>query len=229
LPYPFAPAPDASPTPLPRALAHETGRRRRDHCDRLARSRRGDTAADILLPSLPLCAKASSASPPLPSARLHRLPRPDPRRAPDPAVPRARPPLPREPQAAPPLCRQLNLPGHMRSDPDPLHSQIWRPCSWTWSRAPWTRGAWAPTTTSTACSTSCVRRLRTATASKVWFQVCHSLGGGTGSSMGTLLISEIREEYPDKMMLTFSVFPWPKVSDTVVEPCRRTAASPYMP
>ena len=28
------------------------------------------------------------------------------------------------------------------------------------------------------------------------FQVCHSLGGGTGSGMGTLLISKIREEYP---------------------------------
>ena len=33
------------------------------------------------------------------------------------------------------------------------------------------------------------------------FQVCHSLGGGTGSGMGTLLISKIREEYPDRMML----------------------------
>ncbi|RVW13456.1 Tubulin beta-1 chain [Vitis vinifera] len=50
------------------------------------------------------------------------------------------------------------------------------------------------------------------------FQVCQSLGGGTGSGMGTLLISKIREEYPDRMMLTFSVFPSPKVSDTVVEP-----------
>ncbi|CAF1731440.1 BnaCnng67810D [Brassica napus] len=29
------------------------------------------------------------------------------------------------------------------------------------------------------------------------FQVCHSLGGGTGSGLGTLLISKIREEYPD--------------------------------
>ena len=29
------------------------------------------------------------------------------------------------------------------------------------------------------------------------FQICHSLGGGTGSGMGTLLISKIREEYPD--------------------------------
>ena len=43
------------------------------------------------------------------------------------------------------------------------------------------------------------------------FQLCHSLGGGTGSGMGTLLISKIREEYPDRMMLTFSVVPSPKV------------------
>lgn len=35
----------------------------------------------------------------------------------------------------------------------------------------------------------------------VGFQVAHSLGGGTGSGMGTLLISKIREEYPDRMML----------------------------
>ncbi|CAN1290224.1 Tubulin beta-3 chain [Linum perenne] len=54
------------------------------------------------------------------------------------------------------------------------------------------------------------------------FQVCHSLGGGTGSGMGTLLISKIREEFPDRMMLTFSVFPSPKVSDTVVEPYNAT-------
>ncbi|CAE8620774.1 unnamed protein product [Polarella glacialis] len=50
------------------------------------------------------------------------------------------------------------------------------------------------------------------------FQMCHSLGGGTGSGMGTLLISKVREEYPDRVMETFSVIPSPKVSDTVVEP-----------
>ncbi|ETO00283.1 tubulin beta chain [Reticulomyxa filosa] len=72
------------------------------------------------------------------------------------------------------------------------------------------------------------------------FEVTHSLGGGTGSGMGTLLISKIREECmnfcvinllkrciitifffcmcamlktdPDRMMCTFSVFPSPKVS-----------------
>merc|ERR1712108_115156 len=54
------------------------------------------------------------------------------------------------------------------------------------------------------------------------FQVTHSMGGGTGSGMGTLLISKIREEYPDRIMETFSVFPSPKVSDTVVEPYNAT-------
>jgi hypothetical protein len=37
------------------------------------------------------------------------------------------------------------------------------------------------------------------------------LGGGTGSGMGTLLISKIREEFPDRMMCTFSVMPSAKV------------------
>ena len=50
------------------------------------------------------------------------------------------------------------------------------------------------------------------------FQLCHSLGGGTGAGMGTLLISKVREEYPDRIMETFSIIPSPKVSDTVVEP-----------
>ncbi|KAG7222966.1 hypothetical protein INR49_029188 [Caranx melampygus] len=54
------------------------------------------------------------------------------------------------------------------------------------------------------------------------FQLTHSLGGGTGSGMGTLLISKIREEYPDRIMNTFSVMPSPKVSDTVVEPYNAT-------
>ena len=38
------------------------------------------------------------------------------------------------------------------------------------------------------------------------FQMTHALGGGTGSGMGTLLISKIREEYPDRIMMTFSVW-----------------------
>lgn len=40
--------------------------------------------------------------------------------------------------------------------------------------------------------------------------------------MGTLLIGKIREEYNTNIIETFSVFPSPKVSDTVVEPYNAT-------
>lgn len=42
------------------------------------------------------------------------------------------------------------------------------------------------------------------------------------TGMGTLLISKIREEFPDRIMNTYSVVPSPKVSDTVVEPYNAT-------
>ncbi|OON22549.1 Tubulin/FtsZ family, GTPase domain protein [Opisthorchis viverrini] len=86
-----------------------------------------------------------------------------------------------------------------------------------------------------------VRKEAESTDSLQGFQLTHSLGGGTGSGMGTLLISKIREEYPDRIMSTFSVVPSPKVSrvfyvcfaldsrhsfmwvsDTVVEPYNAT-------
>jgi len=67
-----------------------------------------------------------------------------------------------------------------------------------------------------------VRKEAEACDSLQGFQLCHSLGGGTGSGMGTLLISKICEEFPDRMMCTFSVVPSPKVSDTVVEPYNAT-------
>jgi len=56
------------------------------------------------------------------------------------------------------------------------------------------------------------------------FMLFHSLGGGTGSGLGTLILSKIREEYPDRIIATVSVFPSPKVSDTVLEPYNATFA-----
>ncbi|KAJ7069895.1 tubulin beta chain [Mycena amicta] len=67
-----------------------------------------------------------------------------------------------------------------------------------------------------------VRREAEGADSLQGFQVTHSLGGGTGAGLGTLLLSKVREEYPDRMMCTFSVVPSPKVSDTVVEPYNAT-------
>jgi len=57
------------------------------------------------------------------------------------------------------------------------------------------------------------------------FQLFHSLGGGTGSGMGTLLLLKIRDAYPDKITSTYSVYPSPKVSDTVVEPYNAVLSS----
>eukprot|EP00216_Chloropicon_sp_CCMP2111_P003221 CAMPEP_0198242492 /NCGR_PEP_ID=MMETSP1446-20131203/16966_1 /TAXON_ID=1461542 ORGANISM="Unidentified sp, Strain CCMP2111" /NCGR_SAMPLE_ID=MMETSP1446 /ASSEMBLY_ACC=CAM_ASM_001112 /LENGTH=449 /DNA_ID=CAMNT_0043925993 /DNA_START=46 /DNA_END=1395 /DNA_ORIENTATION=+ len=56
------------------------------------------------------------------------------------------------------------------------------------------------------------------------FQLCHSIGGGTGSGMGTLLLAKLREEYPDRIMVSYPVFPSQKVSDVVVEPYNATLA-----
>jgi len=57
------------------------------------------------------------------------------------------------------------------------------------------------------------------------FQLCHSLGGGTGSGMGTLLLLKIRDAYPDRITTTYSIYPSPKVSDTVVEPYNAVLSS----
>jgi tubulin beta len=43
-----------------------------------------------------------------------------------------------------------------------------------------------------------------------------------GSGVGTLLISKVRGEYPDRIMETFSVVTSPKVCDTVDEPYNPT-------
>lgn len=56
----------------------------------------------------------------------------------------------------------------------------------------------------------------------------HSIGGGTGSGMTCLLMQKIREEYPDRIVSTFTIIPSPKVSDTVVEPYNSTLSLSYL-
>jgi tubulin beta len=73
--------------------------------------------------------------------------------------------------------------------------------------------------------TECVRREAEGADCLQGIQLAHSMGGGTGSGFGTLILSKVREEFPDRMMLTFSVVPSPKVSDTVVEPYNATLST----
>ena len=49
----------------------------------------------------------------------------------------------------------------------------------------------------------------------------HSIGGGTGSGMGSLLLEKLREEYPDQIAFNFSILPGSTNggnSDVVTEP-----------
>ena len=49
-------------------------------------------------------------------------------------------------------------------------------------------------------------------------QMTHSIGGGTGSGFAALLLSKIRDNFPDRVLANYTVFPSPRVSDVVVEP-----------
>lgn len=50
------------------------------------------------------------------------------------------------------------------------------------------------------------------------FQITHSLGGGTGGGMSALLISKLREEFPDRIIATFSILPSPSIERYPIEP-----------
>lgn len=73
-----------------------------------------------------------------------------------------------------------------------------------------------------------VRREAENTDAMQGFQIVHSLGGGTGSGMGTRMMAAIRDEYSDRMISTYSVMPSPKVSETVTEPYNAVMALHYL-
>ena len=99
--------------------------------------------------------------------------------------------------------------------------------SWTSSQEPWTASVWdnnwakghyTERAELIASVLDVVRKEAEGRDCLLSFQLCQSLGGGTGSGMGALLISKIREEYADRITETFSIILSPKVSDAVVEP-----------
>ncbi|XP_050546811.1 tubulin alpha-2 chain-like [Daktulosphaira vitifoliae] len=48
--------------------------------------------------------------------------------------------------------------------------------------------------------------------------IFRSIGGGTGSGLGTLLIESIKDLYLNKTVLDFNVYPSPQLSSVIVEP-----------
>uniref|UniRef100_A0A4W5QMU8 Tubulin beta chain n=1 Tax=Hucho hucho TaxID=62062 RepID=A0A4W5QMU8_9TELE len=117
-------------------------------------------------------------------------------------------------------------PGTMDSVRSAPFGQIFRPDNFVFSQSRagnnWAKGHYTEGAELVDSVMDVVRKEAESCDCLQGFQLTHSLGGGTGSGMGTLLISKIREEYPDRIMNTFSVVPSPKVSDTVVEPYNAT-------
>jgi len=57
------------------------------------------------------------------------------------------------------------------------------------------------------------------------FMIYNSLGGGTGSGFGSLLMERISADFPKKSKLGFNIYPSPRVSTAVVEPYNTVLSS----
>lgn len=86
----------------------------------------------------------------------------------------------------------------------------------------WAKGFYTEGSELLESGMDCIRKLAEFCDCVQGFQVAHSLGGGTGSGLGSLLMSKIREEYPDRLMSSFCILPSPRVSETVTEPYNAT-------
>ncbi len=72
------------------------------------------------------------------------------------------------------------------------------------------------------------RKLAEGCDSMEGFILTHSMGGGTGSGLGARVIKELRAEFHDRMIHTYSVFPSKSVSDVIVEPYNSTLSMSYL-
>jgi tubulin alpha len=63
-----------------------------------------------------------------------------------------------------------------------------------------------------------IRKLADQCSGLQGFLIFHSVGGGTGSGFGSLLLERLSVDYGKKSKLDFCVYPSPQVSTAVVEP-----------
>nr|CAH8832396.1 unnamed protein product [Trichobilharzia regenti] len=122
-----------------------------------------------------------------------------------------------------PRCVLIDLDPHtMESVRGSMTGQLFRPENYIIGRAGtgnnWARGRY--TDGAELCdSVMDVIRKETESCDLIQgFQIIHALGGGCGSGMTCLLLEQLKESWPDRIINTFSIFPSPKVSDVVVEP-----------
>ena len=86
-------------------------------------------------------------------------------------------------------------------------------CDNNWARGHYTDGA-----EMVDAILDCIRGEVECCDSLQGIQMPHSLCGGTGAGFGTLILSKMKEEYPDRDLLSFSVMPYSNAGDSVVSP-----------
>ncbi|GAM17611.1 hypothetical protein SAMD00019534_007860, partial [Acytostelium subglobosum LB1] len=77
-------------------------------------------------------------------------------------------------------------------------------------------------------SVEIIRKLSDDCDSLQGFMIFHSVGGGTGSGLGAMLLERLNNEYGKKTKLDFSIYPSPKVSTSVVEPYNSVLATSHL-
>lgn len=60
------------------------------------------------------------------------------------------------------------------------------------------------------------------------FQILHSIAGGCGSGCGSLILNRLRDEYRNKLLMTYTVLPSQRKADRVVEPYNAVMALSYL-
>ena len=60
------------------------------------------------------------------------------------------------------------------------------------------------------------------------FQLSHALAGGSGSGLGSLLLEDLRDHFPARILNTFSVFPSSSASTGLVEPYNAGLTLPHL-
>jgi len=73
-----------------------------------------------------------------------------------------------------------------------------------------------------------VRRLADNCTGLQGFFMFHSVGGGTGSGLGTLLLERLSVDYGKKSKFGFTVFPSPEVATSVVEPYNSVLSTHFL-
>jgi len=70
-----------------------------------------------------------------------------------------------------------------------------------------------------------IRKLADQCSGLQGFMIFHSVGGGTGSGFGSLLLEKLSADYGKKSKLDFCIYPSPLISTSVVEPYNSTLAT----